>query len=118
MFATAELGRALYQYSTLTKAVEAGARYYASAAQDPFTDPVNAQSRTRNLVVFASPANSGETVLPGFGTGDVTVGGLIDDHISVSADYDFDPIIGKLPIIRKVLGFNLTMTATQTMRAL
>ena len=30
MFATAELGRAFYQHATLTKAVEAGTRYYAS----------------------------------------------------------------------------------------
>jgi hypothetical protein len=118
MFATAELGRALFQYSTLTKAVEAGARYYASAVQDPFTDPAVALSRTRNLVVYASPASSGDAVLPGFGTGDVAVGGLVDDHISVSADYDFQPIIGKLPIINRVIGNNLTMTATQTMRAL
>ena len=117
MFATAELGRALFQYTTLTKAVESGARYYSSAVNDPFVvgDP---GSITRNLVVFADPAGTGDAVLPGFGTGDVTVGGVVDDHISVSADYDFKPIIGKLPIISRVFGLNLTMTATQTMRAL
>jgi Flp pilus assembly protein TadG len=112
MFATAELGRALYQYTTLTKAVESGARFYAS-------NPGTSETTIKNLVVFASPTNTGKPVLPKFGSdnGSVTVDSDAG-HITVSADYNFDPIIGKLPIINKALGSDLTMTATQTMRAL
>jgi len=111
MFATAELGRALYQYTTLTKAVESGARYYAS-------DPGISEDTIKNLVVFASPTETDKPVLPDFGKGAVFVEDPENGHITVSADYNFDPIIGKLPIINKVLGSDLTMTATQTMRAL
>ena len=122
MFATAELGRALYQYSTLTKAVESGARYYASAVNDPFVvgDPI---SITKNLIIFASPDGGGARVLPGFGdeNGVVTdpTFDAVTEHITVSATYKFEPIIGKLPIIgKKVLGDGFTMTVSQTMRAL
>ena len=117
MFATAELGRALYQYNTLTKAVESGARYYAS-------NPGISEKTIENLVVFASPfpEKAVKPVLPNFDTtGTVDVGGPEDGHITVSADYKFEPIFEvteKLPIIGKRLGSDLIMTATQTMRAL
>ena len=114
MFATAELGRAFYQYATLTKAVEAGTRYYAS---NP--NPITEKGTIQKLVVYADPdGSSGDEVLPGFVPGNVTVDDVFNDHVRVSASYKFIPIIGKLPIINKVIGDELTLTATHSMRAL
>ena len=117
MFATAEIGRAFFQYTTLTKAVEAGTRYYASAVND-LTITTDKVSTTKNLIVSASPDGGGDDVLPGFGTGDVTVDAVFNDHVRISATYDFVPIIGKLPIINKVIGDGLTMTVGHSMRIL
>jgi Flp pilus assembly protein TadG len=117
MFATAELGRAFYQYATLTKAVEAGTRYYASAVNDLTltTDPV---ATTINLIVTASPDGSGSAVLPNGGIsvsgGDITSDGV---HVFVTAEYDFVPMLGaKLPIVGSLASY--TMTVSHTMRAL
>ena len=111
MFATAELGRAFFQYTTLTKAVEAGTRYYSS---DQTIDP----GTIRNLVVYADPQGLGDKVLPDFELGDVDVG--LDgggEHVVVTATYTFQPFLGgELPIIGKIDGF--TMTASHEMRAL
>ena len=117
MFATAELGRAFYQYTTLTKAVQAGTRYYASAVND-LTITTDKELTTRNLIATASPDGSGAAVLPGFGIGDVTVDAVFNDHVRVSATYNFDTIIGNLPIINRVVGDGLAMTAAQSLRIL
>ena len=118
MFATAELGRAFYQYTTLAKAVEAGARYYASAVNDLTIVETDKIPTTKNLVVSASPDGTGAAVLPLFSKNDVEVGPVLDDHVRVSAKYDFKPIIGKLPIINKVIGEGLKLTVTHSMRVL
>ena len=123
MLATAEFGRAFFQYTTLTKAVEAGTRYYASTALDT-TVPVATQvATTENLIVFADPAGGGTSVLPNFTVSDVTeisavgpVGTVPADHVRVTANYTYAPMIGRLPIFGAVSSF--TMTASQTMRAL
>ena len=117
MFAVAELGRAFYQYATLTKAVEAGTRYYASAVND-LTITTDKIATTENLIVYASPDGSGAAVLPGFNPGNVTVDPVLDDHVYINAEYDFNPIIGKLPIINRVVGEGLKMTVAHTMRVL
>jgi Flp pilus assembly protein TadG len=118
MLATAEFGRAFYQYTTLSKAVEAGARYYASVALDPSVTDTVALPTTENLIVFASPDGSGSAILPSFTVSDVTEISLnaVPDHVRVSAEYDFVPLIGGIPIFGSAASF--TMTATHTMRAL
>lgn len=120
MLATAELGRAIYQYTTLTKAVEAGSRYYASAALDISITDATKEATTENLIVFGSPI-AGTSVLPGFAVSDVTEvafepAGAPIDHVRVSADYDYAPFISGIPILGSIASF--TMTATHTMRAL
>ena len=117
MLATADYGRAFYQYTTLTKAVEAGTRYYASTVLD--TNIPNKETTTVNLVIFGSPQAGSDVdrVLPGFGTtnGSVAPPVLIIDHVRVSAQYNFVPLIAGIPIFGSATGF--TMTATNTMRA-
>ncbi len=116
MFATAELGRAFFQYTTLTKAIEAGTRYYASAVND-LTITTDKVATTKNLVVTASPDGSGAVVLPGFGTGDVSVDAVFNDHVRVSADYNFAPMLAaKFPIVGEIASF--TMTVGHSMRTL
>ena len=112
MFATAELGRAFYQYTTLTKAVEAGTRYYSSD-QTVGTDKITA------VVVYGTPKVGGDgrkPVLPNNPI-NVTVDTDVDGDVRVEATYLFEPMLGaKLPIVGKITGF--TMTASNTMRAL
>ena len=121
MLATAEIGRAIYQYTTLTKAVEAGSRYYASTALDSSITAATKIATTENLIVFGSPQAGATTVLPDFAVSNVTevafepVGAPID-HIRVSASYNYAPFISGIPILGSVASF--TMTATHTMRAL
>ena len=76
MLATAEIGRLLYQYNTLTKAVRDGARH----ASRPIVDStgivkVNAQliSDVKNLVVYGKKQGGGTPLLPGFSAGDIDV---------------------------------------------
>jgi len=121
MLATAEVGRAIYQYTTLTKAVESGSRYYASAALDISITDATKEATTENLIVFGSPVAGATSVLPGFSVSDVTEvafepAGAPADHIRVSADYSYAPFISGIPILGSVASF--TMTATHTMRAL
>jgi len=121
MLATAEVGRAIYQYTTLTKAVEAGSRYYASTALDASITSATKVATTENLIVFGSPGVGATTVLPGFAISNVTEvefepAGAPLDHVRVSADYDYAPFISGIPILGSVASF--TMTATHTMRAL
>lgn len=122
MLATAEFGRAFFHYTTLTKAVEAGSRYYSSAALNTTIPVATKVTTTENLIVFGSPG-AGTSVLPGFTVSDVTeisavgpVGSIPADHVRVTATYTYTPMISNLPIYGTVAGF--TMTASHTMRAL
>ena len=111
MFATAELGRAFYQYTTLTKAVEAGTRYYSS-------DQTVEEDEITAVVVYGTPKVGGggrKPVLPDI---NVTVGNKdLDGDVRVTATYIFKPMLGAtLPIVGKIAGF--PMTASHAMRAL
>ena len=115
MFITVEFGRAFFQYTTLTKAVEAGTRYYASALNDPNIIDTDKIPTTENLVITAHPTGGAAGVLPAPGITNVIVSND-GEHVRVSADYRFSPIVKKLPIFGWVPTIN--MTATHTMRAL
>ena len=107
MLATAEFGRAIYQYTTLTKAVETGTRFYASD-QTILVNTIN------NLVATGSPDGSDAALLPGGIT--VTEVAVDGDHIRVSAEYDFVPLIAGIPIFGSAA--TITLTASHSMRAL
>jgi len=119
MLATAEFGRAFFQYTTLSKAVEAGARYYSGVVLDSTIPDDVAEDTTENLIVFGDPG-AGTSILPGFAISDVNVYDIatsgVPNHINVTATYTFKPIIGRLPIYGKI--DNITMTASHTLRAL
>lgn len=66
--ATAEFGRYFYEYTTLAKASQAGARYLSSNLVDPLED-----SKAKNLVVYGNTAGTGTPILPGLATSQVVI---------------------------------------------
>jgi hypothetical protein len=124
--AVTELGRGLYQYNTLTKAVRDGARYLSNVAVGPLgiVDIGPLVSDTKNIVVYGD-INGGTPVLPNFAPADVTVstvdvplpgGGISPNHVRVSATYTFTPLFPAL----SSLGYSMlpAMTASTVERAL
>lgn len=125
--AVTELGRGLYQYNTLTKAVRDGARYLSDVAISPLgtVDISPHVSNVQNLVVYGDAGGGSTPVLPGFSTANVTVtavavtlpsGGITTNHIEVTASYNFTPLFPAL----SALGYSMvpTMTASALERAL
>ncbi len=123
--ATAEFGRGLFQYNTLTKSVRDGARHAAQFALLGSTGVVNMtsqlQTESNNLVVYANIGGSGVPLLPGpQPTVAVTDAGGGD--IQVSASYNYQPMVGAiLPdfgLAGGGIGLTFTLQATVRMRAL
>jgi Flp pilus assembly protein TadG len=125
MLAVAEFGRAFLQYNTLTRAVRDGARYASGTAFQGSTQVVQVDAaltgETRNLVVYGIAAGGSNAVLPNFSTGDVTLVDAGAGNISVTASYDYQPMIGAaLPRILtgSALPTVFTFRAQVTMKAI
>jgi Flp pilus assembly protein TadG len=123
MLATAELGRAFYQYNILTKAVRDGARYLASNAIQGTTGVINiggAQTATQNLVVYGNTTGSGSPLLEGWSTSAVAATAVDKTHVQVGATFLFKPIFSKLPTFGfgKDINLGMTFRASAIMRAL
>ena len=128
MFSTAELGRALYSYNTLTKVVRDGARYAAESALDGVQKAALSDELTtkvKDLVVMGTLAAEATPLLSGFNSDDVTVeilqgSGYDEPHVRVTANYRFEPFIGSIPGLdsqsKLITGFD--MHSSVTMRAL
>lgn len=93
VFGIAELGRALYQQNTLTKAVESGARYLSRAYgvldvknSCAEVEPAwgEAIQKATNLIVYGNELGSGTPLLDGLDTpGNVVV---VEDHLPAPDD--------------------------------
>lgn len=126
MLATAELGRALYQYNTLTKAVRDGARYLSGVAISGSAGVINLDGTkvpyTKNLVVYGNTAGTGTPLLPGLSPGNITIADPPPDplHVRVQAVYPYQSIFATLPGfgLMSDIGTAWTLTAATTMRAL
>jgi Flp pilus assembly protein TadG len=124
MLATAEIGRMLFQYDTLTKAVRDGARYAASNAAVGTTRLVNITTQlsteTRNLTVTGNTAGTGSPLLPGLSVGNITVSDAGNGFISVTAAYTYQPALTSLPTLRSggAINVRIPLNATVVMRAL
>lgn len=125
MLASAEIGRFLFQYNTLAKAVRDGARYAVINASVGTTRVVNITTQTsnatRNLVVTGNTAGTGTAVLPGLTVANVSVSDAGNGFVSVSANYTYQPMLSaNLPTFGLGDPINLTMAlpATVVMRAL
>jgi len=124
--ATVELGRALFQYNALTKAVRDGARYAASArasSSGNFEITQAIRTATTNLTVFGNEAGFGEPLLDGLTSSSVAVSlsGNGNGFVEVRADYVFTPILGsQIPTFGfgEPIPLSLTMRAASVMRGL
>ena len=125
LVATAEVGRLLSQYDTLTKSVRDAARFLASNALGGTTGVVlitpQVQAQTQNLVVTGNINGSGSAILPGLAAANVTVTAVDSTHVSVSAAYPYQPLLGAtLPTfgIGSPISFSFPLTSTIVMRGL
>jgi Flp pilus assembly protein TadG len=125
MLATAELGRLLSQYDTLTKAARSGARYVASNALQGSTGVISitpqVQTAAQNLVIKGNVGGTGTTLLPGLVAGNVTVTSPAPNYVSVSASYPYQPMVGAiLPTFGFTgpLAMNYPLKVSVMMRAL
>lgn len=120
----AEMGRLLYDYNTLTKAQRNGVRHLAIHAETGNTDIyVNGFYGTEatNLVVYGNTVGSGDPLLEGFTTDDVTVDDPTADEVRVTVAYDYTPMV-----FTAIPGFGLfdditlgmTLSSSVTMRAM
>lgn len=123
---TVELGRYIYQYNTLTKAVRDGARYAgdnALSSSGILTLTGTLISETQNLVAYGNTNTAlGTAVLQGINSADVSVtaidvtgmsaGTISPSHVRVTADYTFTPLFDIIP------AGSITMTASTVQRAI
>ena len=126
MLAFGEFGRMLFQYNSLMQASRDAGRFVASQAWDANQGKLDLSaallSKTKNVAVYGVPANPNgyPSVVPGLTPGNVTVAAAGTEHVQVSINYTFVPVIGSaLPVLygsSKPLG--LTLTSTVVMRAL
>ncbi len=125
LLATAEFGRALFQYNALNKTTRDAARLVASRALLGTTGVINIsaqlQNEASNLLVFGNIAGAGSSLLPGLSTADVDVADAGDGYVSVSTSYAYTPLIGpQLPTFGIIppVDLRMGMQATVVMRAL
>ena len=125
VFGITEMGRAIYQQNTLSKAVASGARYMSRSSQSVNSDcSQGAQwgssiSNAANLVAFGNQAGNGTPLLPDLDAGDVsfsleqrTVTGGDDACVIIAtASVDFSAIFGDSIVPFLDLG-PITLSAT------
>ena len=103
MLASGEFGRALYQYSMLSKAMRAGALSIERSGDFYSNSGSRAQreSEAKNLIVYGSTSAAGSSVLPGLTTSDVTIVtdyeypfGSGNFYTELMVEYDWTPVFG------------------------
>jgi Flp pilus assembly protein TadG len=117
---TAEFGRCFYEYTTLAKSARVGARYLATAAVNS-TEDTNA----KNIVVFGNSAGTGNPILSGLSTANVTItrsGGVpvLPQTVTVQiTDFKHQPIFDLGAITKTpTLSMNIDVKPSVTMRYL
>jgi Flp pilus assembly protein TadG len=122
MLATAEFGRAFFQYNTLTKSVRDGTRHLSNYALNGATGLIEIstelESETKNLVVYGNKGGNGNALLPGLTTEMVTFEPPpAGNNVSVYAEYDYTLMVGDF-LSQFGLDGPFTLRSTVTMRAL
>jgi Flp pilus assembly protein TadG len=131
LLAIGEFGRMLYQYNSLQQASRDAGRFVASQAWNATLGQIDLngdlQNKTKSVAVYGVPANpSGYApVVPGLSTSQVTVSSVGTEHVQVTIDYSFCPVIGSgncagsLPgFFGDALNLNIPLVASVVMRAL
>jgi len=120
-----ELGRALMQYTELTKTTRDAARYLSSASlgdgDSKLTDALI--TKGKDLVVYGQELPGTEPLLPGLSTEDVVVDDTFDagTHVRVQVSYSYQPMIGAfLPSFGfgPDIDLGFTLVSTSDMRVL
>lgn len=119
-----ELGRAFFQYNTLTKSVREGARHLAGQAGGALgvvvlTDQL--RKETMSMVAYGFPTGRGEPLISGLSPQDVSIEVLDSVNVRVIANYQYSPaVVEVLPGFGYGQGVPLTftLTASTTMRIL
>ncbi|RBP34036.1 TadE-like protein [Marinobacter pelagius] len=124
VFAVSELGWAFSQYHTMTRATRDGARHVSSLAMNGSIGLIlldsNLVQQTSNLVVYGNTLGAGDPLLPGWSAGDITVTKPDAAHVTVSATYNYIPLIGQIPAFYggEPISMAFEMQSTVQMRAL
>jgi Flp pilus assembly protein TadG len=128
LFATAEFGHFMTQYSTLNDSVRDAARYVAGGALDG-TDgllvtgsPWNSLvSQGKNLAVYGNTGGTGTALLPSLSGGQITITeDTVNNNITVVAAYPYQSLFGAtMPsFMGGTIGTTFTLTISTSMRAL
>lgn len=124
LMATAEYGRAFWQYNTLTQCVRDGVRYASREAVHGSTGVVLVDgaliSSVGNVVVYGNEAGAGTPRLPGLTTGNVSIAPLGNTEFVVTVSYAYQPIFGVVPMFYGGGSFSApaTLTAAARMRVI
>lgn len=123
--AVSELGRVLWHYNTLTRAVRDAARFASNNALVGQSQVVRIDGQlitdVGNVAAFGTPVGITASVLPGLVPGNFTVTDEGGGIISVTGTYAYQPLLGAV-LPRLVQGGTIstafTMRAQVTMRAI
>lgn len=103
MLAAGEFGRALYQYSMLSKAMRTGALSIERSGDFYSNSGARAQreNEAKNLIVYGNTSGTGSSVLPGLNTSDVSIVsdyeypyGSGNIYTELVVEYDWAPVFG------------------------
>lgn len=124
--ATGEIGRAFMQYNTLEKGLRDGAQYLATHSligdtgviEDPL--PAADQDAARNLARYGNVNGTGDTLVPGYTEDMLTIDVPDESHITLAANYTYQPVLFDFLDLGNGLGVSapVTMQASVTMRAI
>jgi Flp pilus assembly protein TadG len=128
LFATAEFGHFLTQYSTLNDSVRDAARYVAGAALNGTDGRLvtggawnSLVSQGQNLAVFGNQGGSGTPLLPSLAVGQITVTeDTVNNNVTVTAAYPYQAFFGaSMPnFMGGSIGTTFTLSISTSMRAL
>ncbi|CAK9889368.1 MULTISPECIES: TadE/TadG family type IV pilus assembly protein [Pseudomonas] len=126
LFAFGEFGRMLFQYNSLMQASRDAGRFVAGQAWNATLGKIELsdalRTQAQNVAVYGVPANPNgyPAVVTGLTTANVSVAAVGTDHVQVSINYTFLPVIGSaLPAFYgQSVPLGLTLTSTVVMRAL
>ncbi|MEI8633725.1 pilus assembly protein [Vibrio sp. PP-XX7] len=109
-----EFGTALVRYNTLNKMVQNGARYavteiYGTASSDQIANV----SDIKNVVLYGRASGGTTPLLVGVTADNITVIHL-NKFVSVTASYQYTPLMSIVPT--DIIDFNLNLSASAVMR--
>ena len=98
MLATAEIGRALYQFNTLAKSTRDATRYLSTIAINDGTLLIHIdndkEEQVKNLLVYGNFDGSGDPILPDLDADAVTVSDIGNLHVQISVTYPYQTMLG------------------------